>query len=375
MRYFIYIFLIILTIGQIAAQPRQSFSIIRNIKFGNIPGYTTLKCDFHQHTVFSDGSVWPDIRVQEALHDSLDAISITDHLEYLPHKEDLPHPDRNRPYQLAVDRAKNHDIIIINACEITRDLPPGHANALFVKDVNKLLIDDPIEVFNAAKEQDAFVFWNHPSWTAQKEDGIAELADIHRKLIKEGLISGIELINEDTYSEEAFQIALDHNLTIIGSSDVHGLIDWKYNILEGEHRPLTLVFATGKSEEAVKEGLINRRTAVWFKGSLIGKSEFVVPLIHNALHLIEAKYRDKTTVARLRLENQTDVRYLLKNKSDFSFHKNTDIIYINPRSTTFIDVKTKDKLKEFELRFEVLNALIAPKTHPEISVKINIAEN
>ena len=29
--------------------------------------FNTLKCDFHIHTVFSDGNVWPTIRVEEAL--------------------------------------------------------------------------------------------------------------------------------------------------------------------------------------------------------------------------------------------------------------------------------------------------------------------
>ena len=44
-----------------------------------IDGYLTLKGDFHMHTVFSDGSVWPDTRVEEAWSDGLDAIAITDH--------------------------------------------------------------------------------------------------------------------------------------------------------------------------------------------------------------------------------------------------------------------------------------------------------
>ena len=51
----------------------------------NIPGfdgYQTLKCDFHIHTVFSDGTVWPSVRVQEAWQEGLDVIAITDHLEY-----------------------------------------------------------------------------------------------------------------------------------------------------------------------------------------------------------------------------------------------------------------------------------------------------
>ncbi len=45
----------------------------------NIPdvlGYKTLKCDLHTHTVFSDGLVWPTVRVDEAWREGLDAISM-----------------------------------------------------------------------------------------------------------------------------------------------------------------------------------------------------------------------------------------------------------------------------------------------------------
>ena len=45
------------------------------------------------HSVFSDGSVWPDIRVEEAKKDGLDVIAITEHLEYQPWKDDIPHPN------------------------------------------------------------------------------------------------------------------------------------------------------------------------------------------------------------------------------------------------------------------------------------------
>jgi hypothetical protein len=42
----------------------------------DVKGYKTLKCDFHQHTVFSDGQVWPGVRVQEAWREGLDVIAI-----------------------------------------------------------------------------------------------------------------------------------------------------------------------------------------------------------------------------------------------------------------------------------------------------------
>ena len=51
------------------------------VNIPDIPGYVTLKCDFHIHTVFSDGLVWPTVRTEEAWRQGLDAIAITDHNE------------------------------------------------------------------------------------------------------------------------------------------------------------------------------------------------------------------------------------------------------------------------------------------------------
>lgn len=52
-----------------------------DIKIPDILGYKTLKCDLHLHTVFSDGTVWPAERVEEAWRKGLDAVAITDHIE------------------------------------------------------------------------------------------------------------------------------------------------------------------------------------------------------------------------------------------------------------------------------------------------------
>ena len=78
----------------------------RDIQFPDIPGYRTLKGDFHQHTTFSDGKVWPHVRVEESVQDGLDAMAVTDHLEWQPHRGDLPNPDRNRPFEIARDAAR-----------------------------------------------------------------------------------------------------------------------------------------------------------------------------------------------------------------------------------------------------------------------------
>ena len=69
-------------------------------------GRLVLSVDTHTHSVFSDGHVWPTVRVWEANKDRLDAMAITEHLEYQPNRDDIPHPDRNRAFEIAVKENK-----------------------------------------------------------------------------------------------------------------------------------------------------------------------------------------------------------------------------------------------------------------------------
>lgn len=343
----------------------------RKIQFPDVPGYLTLKADLHQHTVFSDGSVWPDIRVMEALMDGLDVISLTEHLEYQPHKTDIPHPDRNRSYELALAEAKNHNLIIVRGSEITRKMPPGHNNAIFIQDANKLLVSDSVAVFRAAKEQGAFVFWNHPNWTSQRKDGMATLTEMHKMLIREKLLDGIEVVNDNTYSEEALKIALDNNLTIMGTSDIHKLIDWDFHIAEGGHRPITLVFATERTEDAIKDALMNRRTVVYYKDLLIGRDEMLLPLLRASITVKKASYNGKTEVLNVTLVNGTNSPVILKSRNQFTFHTDYDVITLQPGENT-IDVKTLKRLESLSLEFEVLSAVNAPGSHPVLSWNVSV---
>ena len=346
----------------------------RAIHFPDVPGYQTLVCDFHQHTVFSDGSVWPDIRVQEALRDSVDAISLTEHLEYQPHSADIPHPDRNRSYDIAEQRARPYDLLVIHGAEITRSMPPGHNNAIFIEDANKLQIPDSVEVFREANRQGAFVFWNHPNWMAQRRDGIATMTPTHEYLIGQNLLHGIEVVNEMTYSDEALQIALDYDLAIIGTSDIHGLVDWQFNVSEGGHRPVTLVFAEARTAEAIKEALFAHRTVAWFNNTLVGREDVLVPLLESSIQVKSAEYIGITSIAEVTLMNDSDAEFMLLNRSDFTMHANAQVIKLAPNTTTTIQVKTLDVLESFDLSFEVLNAVTAPGTFPTIQIPVAVEE-
>ena len=386
------LFLVIISINYSAIYGQKTEKYTRKIYFPDIDGYKTLLSDFHQHTVFSDGSVWPTIRVEEAIKDGLDAISLTEHLEYQPYAKDIPNPDRNRAYNIAKSFAENKNksldrkLIVINGQEITRSMPPGHINAIFLNDANKLLHPkDSLKGILAANKQDAFVFWNHPAWPAQRSDVIAKLDEFHKYLIDKKLLHGIEVVNELSYSEEALKIALENDLTIMGTSDIHGLVDWLFKVPDDNessndvlpgHRPVTIIFSKDKSENGIKDALFAGRTAVFFNELLIGKEENLKPLVEKCLVInnindLELGYSEdgKSTIKKVEIKNVSDAPFILKNLNSFTFETNSDIINIMPNSIHSISVKTKGEPLN-ELKFEVLNGIIAPKKYLNISLQI-----
>ena len=384
--------IVIISINYSAIYGQKTEKYTRKIFFPDIDGYKTLLTDFHQHTVFSDGSVWPTIRVEEAIKDGLDAISLTEHLEYQPYSKDIPNPDRNRAYNIAKSFAENKNksldrkLIVINGQEITRSMPPGHINAIFLNDANKLLHPkDSLKGILAANKQDAFVFWNHPAWPAQRSDGIAKLDEFHKYLIKKKLLHGIEVVNELYYSEEALRLALENDLTIMGTSDIHGLVDWLFKVPDDNessngtlpgHRPVTIIFSKDKSEDGIKDALFAGKTAVFYNELLIGKEENLKPLVEKCLVInnindLELGYSEdgKSTIKKVEIKNVSDAPFILKNLNSFTFETNSDIINIMPNSIHSISVKTKGEPLN-ELKFEVLNGIIAPKKYLNISLQI-----
>ena len=334
-------------------------------QYPNIEGYMTLKTDLHMHSVFSDGSVWPDIRVQEALMDGLDAIAITEHLEYQPHSSDIPHPDRNRAIRLAEQEARDHDLIIIPGSEITRSAPIGHNNAIFIGDANELLQEDALQSFKTAKRQGAFVFWNHPSWYAQSPNGNPVLREFQKKRIAQNELHGIEVINFGAYAEESLALALEHDLAILATSDVHGLIEWDY-ANKGLKRPLTLIFAEERSLKGMKEALFARRTVAVYNELLIGKEAFLIPLIQAMVEVQNISYINNTSILRLELSNNSSSDLILENQMNYTFYESSPVIHLKAGQTKIIQVKTLEMLKNIRLKFKVLSAYTAPKVHPTV---------
>ena len=247
-------------LGAMAADER------REIWFPSIPGYMTLKCDFHTHTVFSDGNVWPTVRIDEAWREGLDAIAVADHIEYRPHKDDVGN-NLNRSYELMEERARQQDILLVRGAELTHDTPPGHFNAIFVGDVMPLNTADFYAQFEQAAQQNAFVFWNHPGWQGPER---GRWGEEQTRLLEQGWLKGIEISNGDDYYRDAHQWAVEKKLTLIGDSDIHDpspTTPWTPE----QHRTLTLVLVQERSLDAIHAALVDGRTAVWCQNHLYGR--------------------------------------------------------------------------------------------------------
>jgi 3',5'-nucleoside bisphosphate phosphatase len=239
-------------------------------------GFEVLTADLHLHSVFSDGEVWPTVHVREAWRDGLDVVSLTEHREYRPHARDLS-GGTLRAYELARPLAEQLGILLVPGVEITRPVPgqtshwpvgSAHFNALFISDEEPLDAPDLATALGTARGQGGFVTWNHPQFMgrpAQWYQHVNELFERH-------LFSGIEVVNGDEYSPEAFAWALERRLTILACSDAHLPMPAH---LRSARRPVTLLFARRRDVEAIREALVERRTAAWLDGDVWGEEEWL----------------------------------------------------------------------------------------------------
>jgi 3',5'-nucleoside bisphosphate phosphatase len=288
----------------------SAFSQVRKeINIPNIPGYLTLKCDFHMHTIFSDGEVWPTIRVHEAWRDGLDVISITDHLNYKWSflKDYVKSDDGNAPYNTAKLTADRLGITLIKGTEINRGMPPGHFNVLFATDINQLNDDDFFKALEVAKSQGAFIQWNHPGF-GQKIP--VEWFEVHDRLYKQGLLHGIEVYNKKTFFPFAVDWANDKKLTITSGSDEHKLIDLTYE--KDSHRPITLVFAKENTVESIREAMFAGRTAAYFENQMYGHTEHLTQLFNASVSVIDLPMIIENNAKYIQFKNNSFIDYELE---------------------------------------------------------------
>lgn len=328
------------------------------------------------HTVFSDGNVWPTVRAEEAWREGLDAFSITDHIEYQPHKKDVP-TNHNRPFELAKPNADAYDMIIIRAAEITRSMPPGHLNAIFLKDADPLDTEDYRDAIKAAVDQGGFVFWNHPGWTGQQPDGISKWYENHTEIYEKGWMHGIEVVNGPEYYPKVHRWCLEKKLTFIGNSDVHGPMNLNFLSDPNNHRSMTLVFATARTPAALKEALFDRRTAVYMKNMLIGEEKYLKPIFHESIEILHTGVTLKgKSRAAIQVHNKSQIPFELVSAGEVQDLSVPKRITLHPDKTIIMSYRaTSDTLnvhRKVSIPYRVKNLLIAPEEGLPVSLDINL---
>lgn len=323
-------------------------------------GYQTLLCDFHCHTVFSDAIVWPTARVLEAVDEGLDCIAITDHIGGRANPQYVQ-GDQNAAYDIAKKTADAEGLLLIRGGEITKGMPPGHWNAIFVQDVNPLVCENAEDALKEAVRQGGYTFWNHPGWSVQAPN-VTKWLPVHEEYWRKGYMMGIEIINGiSEYYPEAFQWALDRNLTIFANTDCHQPINRCFDYLRGEHRTVTVVLARERSLEGIREALDEHRTVAWFYDNFYGREDVLRPLAEACLTL------EKTVLtgdhAVLYLKNNTSGPIRLRKAGECENLSCTREFTIRPGETWDLWISFLDKVsgKEgFDITFELDNFFVAP---------------
>jgi len=270
----------------LAGNPRS-----RTITIPDVGNYKVLKGDFHMHTLFSDGAVMPNVRVQEAIQNGLDCISITDHIEVRPNLSRgvltlaENNDDHNAAYKMGKPEADRNNLILIQGTEITkRVMPPGHFNAVFIKDANAIaeVVDDWEKMLAVAADQGGFVFWNHPGWVAPTSGGLAagvpmQFFDEIENVRKKGHLHGIEVFNGSSHFPIVSDWCNERDLGLVTVSDAHSSDLQQYGV-NNLRRPITLILAEDRTEASIREAFFAKRTVGWVADMILGRPECVQKL-------------------------------------------------------------------------------------------------
>jgi 3',5'-nucleoside bisphosphate phosphatase len=346
------------------------------IKVPDILGFKTLKADLHIHTVFSDGNVWPTVRIQELWQEGFDVYSITDHLEYQPHDPDIP-KSHNRPYEIAIPAARNLQLTGIRGGEISRGIPPppGHYNAIFLDDVEPLDTPDFMDAMKAAADQDAFIFWNHPGYG---QPGLIPIwYQAQTDVLEKGWLKGIEVANDQDYYPLAHQWCIDKNLTMLGNSDIHAPITFEFDFNKGEHRSMTLIFVRENTQESIKEALMSRRTAVWHKDILVGEEKFLEPLFKKSIEILTPELSiTGDGSATVQITNNSDIPFELVRNGEHDLVSSPGSITLHPDRTVKFGIGSKSKTisgtRSVKLPYTVKNLYVMPEVGMDVELNVTV---
>lgn len=356
----------------------------REIILPEVNGFTVYKADLHTHSIFSDGSVTPEFRVEEAWLEGLDVLAITEHLEYRPYEQKMVNflndllpegtkatntniigtgktdkngikSDLNYPVRLAEAAAKGYGLTIIPGIEITRTPETiGHFNALFTTDNNIIHDEDPMKAFRNAHAQGALVMNNHPGWRRQN----LNMSEPERNAYAEKLIDGVEVMNGGEFYPTVIDYAIKQGVFIASNTDIHGSSAEEYFVTtEGAvMRNMTFIFAKDKSLPSLKEALKARRTLAYSFGTVAGE-ESLLKDFFKASVAAKVVYTNPSNGSRtVSLTNNSSIPYTIRIGGG-------NLTTLNP----FCSVRTT-VAKDAKLVVKVENMWSGKDSHPQVEI-------
>lgn len=229
--------------------------------------YQVLRCDFHTHTVISDGRLTARERVEESKRLGYDVIAITDHGSTLAYRSAKAAGDELgvlvlRGLESGVQGKEHYVILGVDGTYRPRDShrwseAEGGQTVFYREEMDQV------------RRHGGLIIWAHPH---------VGLREPTLWGIQEGIIRGVELKNDvvgegwnttkshgtDWYPD-AFQWALEHDLAVLACTDAHGA--------RRSDPAVTLVLASGRTERDVMDAIRDRRTIAWFDGMLWGRRD------------------------------------------------------------------------------------------------------
>jgi predicted metal-dependent phosphoesterase TrpH len=356
----------------------------REIILPEVNGFTVYKSDLHTHSIFSDGSVTPEFRVEEAWLEGLDVLAITEHLEYRPYEQKMVNflddllpegtkatntniigtgktdaagikSDLNYPVRLAEAAAKNYGLVIIPGIEVTRTPETiGHFNALFTTDNNIIYDADPLQAFRNAHAQGALVMNNHPGWRRPN----VNMTEPEKKAYAEKLIDGVEVMNGGEFYPPVIDYAIKQGVFIASNTDIHGSSAEEYFVTTdgAVMRNMTFILAKDKSLAALKEALKARRTLAYSFGTIAGEASLLKDFFKASI-ATKVIYTNPSNGSRtVSLTNNTSIPYTIRIGGG-------NITTLNP----FCSVRTT-VAKDGKLVVKVENMWSGKDSRPEVEI-------
>lgn len=357
----------------------QNKELRREIIVPQVRGLNVYKADLHLHTIFSDAHVTPEYRVQEAWLDGLDVIAITEHTEYRDYEQKmidflsgyLPEgtkavntnlldkgpekggiqADLNLPIRLAEKTAERYGIVVVSGMEISRTPETiGHYNALFTKDNNTIYHPDCYESFRRAKAQGALIVHNHPGWRRPS----MEIGPFEQKAYDEGLIDGIETFNSADLYPQAIDRAKKYGFFMVGATDAHISVARDY-LMRTPIRNMTLIFAKDKSQESLRQALLDGNAIAYGWGTLSGEEALLKDLFKASVQT-RVERTDAKGTRTVAITNMTSIGYTLRIEGDNPF-------LLDPFTTATVQVAAGEKLL-----LSVENMWCGAEEHPVVEL-------